>query len=69
MNRKQAQDIATKHGLGEVYFQFNIAKPGGGSMEVGYVTVEGMRELFCKRQPHTNPDQLYLCNQFRELEQ
>lgn len=68
MTREDAQRIAAADGLGQVHFQFNVAKNGNhGLIEVGYVTVDSGRELFCKRQPNTNPDQFYLCNQFREL--
>lgn len=69
MNHNQIQEIATKYDLGRVHFQFNIAQNTGREFEVGYVTVDGRRELFCKRQPNTNPDQFYLCNEFRKLEE
>lgn len=68
MNHKQVQDIATKHGLGQVHFQFNTAQNTGREFEVGYVSVEGHRELFCKRQSNSNPDQFYLCNEYAKLE-
>jgi hypothetical protein len=69
MNHNQAQEIANENNLGQVYFEFRTAQNTGGQIEVGYVTVNGSRELFCKRQSNTNPDQFYLCNQFRTLEE
>lgn len=69
MDHKQIQDIATKHGLGQVHFQFNTAQNTGRSFEVGYVSVGGGRELFCKRQSNSNPDQFYLCNEYAKLEE
>lgn len=68
MNHKEAQDIATKNGLGTVHFQFNIALNTGRRFEVGYVYENGKRVLFCKRQPDSAPDGLYLCNEFRKLQ-
>ncbi len=67
MDHNKAQEIATKHGLGKVHFQFNIAQNTGVSFEVGYVSVGNARELFCKRQSASNPDQFYLCNEYRSL--
>lgn len=67
MDHNQIQEIATKHKLGQVHFQFNIAVNTGREFEVGYVSVNGHRELFCKRPHNSNPDQFYLCNQFSEL--
>jgi DUF917 family protein len=68
MTHERAQDIATHNGLGEVHFQFNIAKNTGKEFEVGYVNVKGMRELFCKRQSYSLVNEFYLCNEFRELD-
>lgn len=67
MDRKQVQEIATRHKLGQIHFQFNFAQNTGQEFEVGYVMV-GHRELFCKRQPNSNPDQFYLCNEYRKFE-
>lgn len=68
MNHKEIEEIAAQNNLGTVYFQFNVAKNGTHSQfEVGYVTVNGQRELFCKRNSNSNPDQFYLCNQFGAL--
>src|SRR5690606_17589324 len=62
-------DIASKHGLGTVHFQFNTSKNAPyREFEVGYVSVNRRRELFCKRQPDSNPDQFYLCNEYAKLE-
>lgn len=68
MNHKQVQEIATKHGLGQVHFQFNTAQNTGRQFEVGYVSVGRSRELFCKRGVESNPDQFYLCNEYAKLE-
>jgi hypothetical protein len=67
MNHIQVQEIATKHGFGQVYFQFNVSQNTGREFEVGYVSVGGRRSLFCKRGPNTNPDQFYLCNEYEKL--
>ena len=67
MNHSQIQEIANKNNLGKVWYQFNVARNTGRTFEVGYVTINGERELFCKRGSDTNPDQFYLCNQFRFL--
>ena len=68
MDHAQVQAIATKHGLGKVHFQFNTAQNTGRLFEVGYVSVGKSRELFCKRQSDSNPDQFYLCNEYAKLE-
>ena len=68
MTRKRAQEIATANGLGAVHFQFNIAQNTGRTFEVGYVSVQGVRALFCKRQSYSSEDGFYLCNEFRGLE-
>jgi len=68
MDHNQVQGIATKHGFGQVHFQYNVAQNTGKEFEVGYVSVDGHRELFCKRQSNSNPDQFYLCNDFRKYE-
>ena len=67
MNHKEIQDLAAKNGLGQVHFQFNIAQNTGRSFEVGYVSVDRHRELFCKRGSNSNPDQFYLCNDYAKL--
>jgi hypothetical protein len=70
MNHNQIQEIATKHGLGRVHFQFNTSKNSPvREFEVGYVSVGRSRELFCKRGPDSNPDQFYLCNEYAKLEE
>ena len=68
MDHKQVQDIATKHGLGRVYFQFNFPENSGRQFEVGYVSNGRQRELFCKRGSNSNPDQFYLCNKYANLD-
>lgn len=68
MNHKEVQDIATKHGLGQVHFQFNVAQNTGRQFEVGYVSTTSGRSLFCKRTSNSNPDQFYLCNEYAKLE-
>jgi hypothetical protein len=72
MTHEEAQKIATDNGLGHVHFQYNIAQNTGRSFEVGYVSVgkgrEAHRSLFCKRGSDSNPDQFYLCNEYRTLE-
>lgn len=67
MNHNQIQEIATKHGLGQVHFQYNVAQNTGKEFEVGYVSVGKSRELFCKRSSDSNPDQFYLCNEYAKL--
>ncbi len=67
MNHEQIQRVADIHGFGFVYFQFNIAENTGKSFEVGYITRNNKRVLFCKRGSNTNPDQFYLCNEFSKL--
>lgn len=68
MTHEEAQKIATDNGLGRVWFQYNIAQNTGRSFEVGYVSVGKSRVLFCKRGSDSNPDQFYLCNEYRKLE-
>lgn len=68
MNHAKAQQIATKHGLGQVYWQFNTAQNTGRQFEVGYVSVGKSRQLFCKRGVDSNEDQFYLCNEYAKLE-
>lgn len=41
MNHAKAQQIATKHGLGQVYWQFNTAQNTGRQFEVGCIEVKG----------------------------
>lgn len=69
MNYAQVQVIADRHGLGKVHFQFNTALNTGRSFEVGYISVGKTRELLCKRQPNSNEDQFYFCNEYRKLEE
>ena len=66
MTHDEAQEVADRKGLGRIYFQFNVALNTGKEFEVGYITRDGRRVLFCKRQSYTNPDTFYLCNEFRE---
>ena len=68
MDHIQIQSIASRHGLGKVHFQFNIAQNTGQEFEVGYISVGRERVLFCKRQPNSNPNQFYLCNEYKKLE-
>lgn len=70
MDREELQRLATKHKLGKVYFQFNVAKNSGREFEVGYVSLSnGRRGLFCKRASNSNPDQFYLCNDYAKLDE
>jgi len=69
MNSKQIQAIADKHGLGNVFFQFNVAQNTGRSFEVGYVSDFNGRQLFCKRGSDSNPDQFRLCNEYANLKE
>lgn len=64
MNHNEMQQIADKHNLGNIWFVEKIALNTGKPMEVGYVYVDGQKELFCKRSHNT---EFYLCNRFREL--
>lgn len=68
MDHTQVQEIATNNNLGKVYFQFNVAHPNNALIEVGYISVGNKRVLFCKRGSNTNPDQFYLCNEYRKLD-
>lgn len=68
MTYGDAQEVATRNGLGHVHFQFNVARNTGKEFEVGYVSVRGARVLFCKRQSWASEDAFYLCNEFRGLE-
>ena len=65
MNHSQAQSIANKNNLGNVSFEWRVALNTGEQFEVGYVYVNGSKELFCKKVK--NSDGFYLCNQFREI--
>jgi hypothetical protein len=67
MNHKEVQEIAIKHGFGEVYFQFNIAINTGKEFEVGYIYKDKRRHLFCKRGVSSSPDAFYLCNDFEQF--
>jgi hypothetical protein len=67
MDHNQIQELATKHNLGRVHFQFNVAQNTGKEFEVGYISLNGSRALFCKRSSNTNHDQFHLCNEYREL--
>ncbi len=67
MNREQAQEIADQNNLGEIYFEYRTAINTGKEFEVGYISREGHKELFCKRQSFTTPNDFYLCNEFRKL--
>jgi hypothetical protein len=65
MNYEEAQKIAWEHNLGNIDWQEKIALNTGNKFEVGYVYVNGMRELFCKCQSYSNS--FYLCNEYRKL--
>ena len=65
MNYNYMQTIADKHNLGKVFFETRMAINTGNPIEVGYVYVNGMRELFCKKQSHQKD--FYLCNDFNKL--
>jgi hypothetical protein len=64
MNYDEMQDIAAANNLGNIQFVEKIALNTGRPMEVGYVWVNGHRELFCKRSQNT---EFYLCNEYRTL--
>jgi len=64
MNHDEMQEFATKNNLGTIQFVSKIALNTGRPMEVGYVWVNGCRELFCKRSQNTN---FRLCNEFADL--
>ena len=66
MTRDDAQRTATTRGLGTVHFEYRVALNTGKEFLVGYVYVDGHRELFCKWQSFAAPDAGYLCNQFRD---
>lgn len=65
MTHAEAQKEAAARGLGQIHFQFNVSQNTGKQFEVGYVSRDGRRVLFCKRQPHLSEDAFYLCNEFR----
>ncbi len=67
MTHDQVREVAARHKLGPVHFQLNIARNTGQEFEVGYVYVAGEQTLFCKRQPLSEPDGFYLCNEFRKI--
>ena len=62
---KQIKSVARDNNLGEVYFQEKIALNTGKLFEVGYVYVNGCKELFCKRS--SNKNVFFLCNEFEKL--
>lgn len=59
------QQIADDHKLGNIYWESKIALNTGKPFEVGYIFVNGSKELFCKKQSFQ--ENFYLCNEFREL--
>ena len=64
-NKEKMIQIAEKFGFGEIEFKTRRALNTGGIFQVGYVYVDGHKELFCKNQ--RSQGEWYLCNQFREL--
>ena len=64
MNHNEMQKIATANNLGTIDFVSKYALNTGRPMEVGYVWVNGYRELFCKRSENT---QFRLCNEYANL--
>ena len=64
MNHDEMQKIATKNNLGFIQFEVKIALNTGKPIEVGYVWVNGHRELFCKR---TMDRDFFLCNDYGKL--
>jgi hypothetical protein len=64
MNHDEMQKIATANNLGFIQFDVKIALNTGRPMEVGYVWVNGHRELFCKRSQNR---EFYLCNDYAKL--
>jgi hypothetical protein len=66
-NRSEIKNIADDNGLGGVHFQYNIAQNTGREFEVGYVYVNGVKQLFCKRGHNTDDTMFYLCNEFEAL--
>jgi hypothetical protein len=64
MNHNEMQNFATNNGLGTIHFETRIALNTGRPIEVGYVWVNGHRELFCKRSQNT---EFHLCNDYRKL--
>jgi hypothetical protein len=64
MNHNEMQEIATANNLGFIQFEEKIALNTGRPMEVGYVWVNGHRELFCKRSMDRD---FYLCNDYAKL--
>jgi hypothetical protein len=70
MTANEIQEIANQNKLGRVWFQVKIAQNTGREIEVGYISLkDGSRDLFCKRQSSSNPDQFYLCNEYAKLTQ
>ena len=65
MNYSQMQQIADDHKLGNIQWESKIAINTGRPLEVGYVFVNGQRQLFCKK-PSSNQE-FYLCNEFRDI--
>jgi hypothetical protein len=66
MNYNKMQELATKNNFGYIQWEEKIALNTGKPMEVGYVWIDGYRELFCKRSMNT---EFRLCNQFDVLAQ
>ena len=64
-SHSEIESIASRHNLGSVHFQFNLAQNTGRYFEVGYVFVDGRRNLFCKTTPLA--EGFYLCNDFSKL--
>jgi hypothetical protein len=66
MNHSKMQELATKNNFGYIQWEEKIALNTGKPIEVGYVWIDGHRELFCKRSMNT---EFRLCNQFDVLAQ
>ena len=66
MNHSEMQELAVRNNFGRIQWEEKIARNDGKPMEVGYVWIDGYRELFCKRGMNT---EFRLCNQFDVLAQ
>lgn len=65
MKYEEMQRIAWANSLGDIQWEKKLSKDSSRTpMEVGYVYISGVRELFCKRSEH---QEFYLCNEFSIL--
>ena len=71
-SKDDASKLAMKAGYGQIRFEEKSCFSYGGRptsthFEVGYIWIQGEKHLFCRNQPHDEPDTYYLCNEFVKL--